>query len=128
MLSVRIDGHTYRISNETLDQLFADWREAMRRNIGLLENSIRTQHAAGKLVIQGQRLRLASAIEQAEHRLLSAEDADEILRSGFLHAAAQLAALASEVRALRESLEFDTSAADATLSRDRSEIPGPTKH
>jgi hypothetical protein len=90
-------------------------------NSGLLQNSIRTHHAAGKLVIRGQRLRLASAIEEAEQRLRSAEDADEIVRSGFLYAVAQLAALASEVRTLRESLEFDTPAANATLSRDRAE-------
>jgi hypothetical protein len=118
MLSVRIQGRKYRISNETLEQLFRDWR---RMNIALLENSIRTQHAAGKLVIQGQRVRLASAIEEAEQRLRSAEGPEEILRSGFLYAAAQLAALAGDMRALRESLEVDTSAANATLSRDRAE-------
>jgi hypothetical protein len=118
MLSVRIHGHKYRISNETLDQVFRDWR---RMNIGLLENSIRAQHAAGKLVVQGHRLRLASAIEEAEQRLRSAEDAQEILRAGFLYAAAQLAALTREVRGLRESREFDTSAANAALSRDQAE-------
>jgi hypothetical protein len=118
MLSVRIRDQQYRISNETLDQLFRNWR---RMNITILENRVRTQHGVGKLVIQGQRLRLASAIEEAEQRLRSAEEPDEILRSGFLYSAALLAELASDVRALRESLEVDTSAVNAKLSRDRAE-------
>lgn len=121
MLSVRIQGQNYRISNETLDQLFDDWRRMSRMNIALLENSIRTQLGAGRLVIQGQRLRLPSAIQEAEQQLRLAEGPDEILRRGFLYAAAQLAALASEVRALRESFEFDTPAASSSLSRGHAE-------
>jgi hypothetical protein len=118
MLSVRIQAQDYRVSNETLDRLFG--RQAWRRFV-FLEDRVRDQHAAGRLIIQGRRLRLASRMEEAEHLLRYAEDPDEMLRSGFLYLASHVAALASELRALRESLEFDTSAATASLSRDRTE-------
>jgi len=91
MLSVRIQGQTYRISNETLDRLVgADgWR---RMGSGLLQNRIRDEYLAGRLIeTQGQRLRLATPTEEVERRLRSEDDPGEILRWGLLHIASQVA-------------------------------------
>jgi hypothetical protein len=119
MLSVRIRGQNYRISNETLDRVFGEsWR---RSNVEQLQKRIQNRHDEGKLVVQGQRLRLATPAEEAEQRLRSAEGQDEILRWGLLSLASQIAEAATEVRAGREALAFDESAATAKLSRDTSD-------
>jgi hypothetical protein len=116
MHSVRIRGQNYRISNETLDRVFGDnWRRFDR---GLLRKHIEDQHDAGKLVVQGQRLQVATKIEEAEQQLRSAETEEEILRWGLLYVASQISEAATELRALRETLLFDESAATAKLSRD----------
>ena len=58
MLSVRIRGQNYRISNETLDRVFGEtWRDS---NVGLLQKRIQQHHDARKLVVQGQRLQVAT--------------------------------------------------------------------
>jgi hypothetical protein len=109
MHSVRIRGQNYRISNETLDRVFGDtWR---RSDPGLLRKHIEDQHDAGKLVVQGQRLQVATEIQEAETE-------EEILRWGLLYVASQISEAATELRALRETLLFDESAATAKLSRD----------
>jgi hypothetical protein len=119
MLSVRIRGQNHRISNETLDRVFGEsWR---RTNVGQLQKRIQDRHDEGKLVVQGQRLRLATPVEEAERRLRSAERPDEILRWGLLYLASQIAEAATDVRAAREALAFDESAATAKLSRDTSD-------
>jgi hypothetical protein len=116
MHSVRIRGQNYRISNETLDRVFGgNWRRSDR---GLLRKHIEDQHDAGKLVVQGQRLQVATKIEEAEQQLRSAETEEEILRWGLLYLASQISEAATELRALRETLLFDESAATAKLSRD----------
>jgi hypothetical protein len=119
MLSVRIRGQNYRISNETLDHVFGDWR---RSSVPHLQRRIQDRHDEGKLVVQGQRLRLATRTEEAEQRLRRSEGQEEILRWGLLYLAAQIAEAATEVRAMREALAFDESAATAKLSRDTSEL------
>jgi hypothetical protein len=114
MLSVRIRGQNYTINSATLDLVFGEsWRRF--RN---LERSIQNRHDEGKLVVEGQRLRLATKAEEAEQRLRSAEHRDEILRWGVLYLGSQIAAAASEVRAVRDALALDESAAKAKLSRD----------
>ena len=116
MFSVHIRGHKYRISNETLDRVFGEtWRQYYP---GVLQKRIQDQHDAGKLVIQGQRLQVATTIEEAEQQLRSAEGQEEILRWGLLYVGSQLMGSANETRALREALAFDESAATAELSRD----------
>jgi hypothetical protein len=116
MLSVRIRGDNYRISNETLDRVFGEtWRHS---SLGLLQARIKEQHDAGKLVIQGRRLQVATRSEEAEQQLRSAEGQEEILRWGLLYVASQIVETANEVRALREALAFEESAATAKLSRD----------
>jgi hypothetical protein len=116
MLTVRVQGQNYRISNETLDRLFgANWRSV---NSGSLKNSIRQHYEAGRLIVRGQRLQVASASEEAQHLLRSAETTEEILRWGLLYAVSQLATIADELRALREARQFDASAATEKLSRD----------
>ena len=118
MLSVRIQGKKYRISNETLDRLVGpeSWG---RMDSGLLQNRIRDEYLAGRLIeTQGQRLRLASPSEEAASRLRSEEDPGEILRWGLLHIAAQVTEVADQLRALGDAAEFDSDAATARLSRD----------
>jgi hypothetical protein len=118
MLSVRIRGHTYRISNETLDRVFGDnWRQSNR---GLLQKRIQDHHDAGKLVTRGQRLEIATPLDEAEQRLRSAESNGEILRWGLLYVGSQLRESVNEIRALREALTFDESASTAKLFRDPS--------
>ena len=116
MLSVRIRGQNYRISNETLDRVFGgSWRDS---NLGLLQKRIQQHHEAGKLVVQGQRLQVATTSQEAEQQLRLAESQEEILRWGLLYLASQLTEAATELRALREALAFDESAATTKLSRD----------
>lgn len=116
MLTVRSQGQNYRISNQTLERLFgANWRTV---NFGVLSRIIRKHHEAGKLIVRGQWLRLSSASEEAQHALRSAETGEEILRSGLLYVAYQLAAIAYELRALPEALQFDMLASNRELSRD----------
>ena len=117
MLSIRVQSRDYRVTNETLDRLFGGsaWR---RMNISVLQNSIRAFHSAGKLVIDGQRLRLASVSEEVEQQLRTAEEPSEILRAGFLYLGAQLAELKREFESLRESSEFNGVATTESLSRD----------
>jgi hypothetical protein len=131
MLPVRIRGHTYRISNETLDRVFGEiWRQS---SPGLLQKRIQQGLEEGKLVIQGQRLQIATTIEEAEQRLRAAENQEEILRWGLLYVGSQLVESTNELRALREALTFDQSAATAKLWRepspereaDRKEVPPP---
>ena len=118
MISVRIRGHTYRISNETLDHVFGEnWRQSTH---GLLQKRIQDHHDAGKLVIRGQRLQIASPLDEAEQRLRSAESQEEILRWGLLYLGSQIRESVNEVRALREALTFDESASTAKLFRDPS--------
>jgi hypothetical protein len=119
MLSVRIQGQTYRISNDTLDRLVGaeNWG---RMDSGLLQNRIRDEHRDGRLIeTSGRRLRLTTPTEQAERRLRSEEDPGEILRWGLLYVASHLAEVAHELRALHS--EFDNDAATASLSRDTSQ-------
>ncbi len=120
MLSVRVGDQNYRVTNETLDRLFGidRWR---RFDSAVLANEIRQHHRAGALIIERRRLRLPSPSEEAERRLRSEDDPDEILRWGVLYLAAQLHEVATELRALRQGLQFDESAATARLSRDPAE-------
>jgi hypothetical protein len=122
MLEIRITHRMYRITNATLDQLLGAefWRGMSTPR---LVDVLKAQHAAGKLVIDGQRLRCASPGEEAAQRLRTSESLEEILRNGLLHIAAQIGELASDVRSLREHVELDTEAADAPLARGRSEAP-----
>jgi hypothetical protein len=116
MLSVRIRGQHYRISNETLDHVFGEtWRQS---DLGPLQKRIQQQHDAGKLVVQGQRLQIATTIQEAEQQLRSAESQEEILRWGLLYLASQITEATVELRTLREALGFDELAATARLSRD----------
>jgi hypothetical protein len=124
MLSVRIQGQKYRIGNETLDRLIGaeNWR---RMDSGLLQNRIRDEYLAGRLIeTQGQRLRLATTIEEAERRIRSEDDPGEILRWGLLHIASQVAEVADQLRALHDAVQFDTDAATVSLSRDTSHLTG----
>jgi hypothetical protein len=99
MLSVRIQGHDYRVANKTLDRLFGvdSWRGL---DYGFLQKRIRADHLGGKLIIDRQRLRIASPLEEAESRLRVEDSRDEILRWGFLRIAAGLSQIADEIRAL----------------------------
>jgi len=116
MLSVRIRGQTYRVSNETLDSVFGEaWRQV---NVGLLHKRIQQHHDAGKLVARGHRLEVATTMQEAEQQLRSAQSQEEILRWGLYFLASQVAEAATELRALREAVAFDELAATAKLSRD----------
>jgi hypothetical protein len=118
MLSVRIRGQNYRISNEALDRVFGEsWR---RVDVAQVQRQVRARHDEGKLVVQGRRLRLATQAEEAEQRLRLAESAEEFLRWGLAYVAAQIAEAAAEIRSLRKVVRFDESAATSKLSRDRS--------
>jgi hypothetical protein len=124
MLSVRIQGQTYRIGNETLDRLVGAeiWR---RLDSGLLQKRIQDEYLAGRLIeTQGHRLRLATTTEEAERRIRSEDDPGEILRWGLLHIASQVAEVADQLRALRDAVQFDTDAATVSLSRDTSHLTG----
>lgn len=122
MLEVRIKHRTYRITNATLDQLVgAEFWRAMS-NLQL-EEMVKAQHAGGRLVTDGQRLRRASPSEETAHRLRTSESPDEILRNGLLHIAAQINELASDIRWLREQFELDAEAANEPLARARREAP-----
>ena len=124
MLSVRIQGQTYRISNKTLDRLVGanDW---VHVDSGLLQNRIRHEYLAGRLIeTQGRRLRLATATEEAERRLGSEDDPSEILRWGLLYVGSRLADVANQLRGLHDALQFDTDATTASLSRDTSQVTG----
>jgi outer membrane murein-binding lipoprotein Lpp len=121
MLEVRISHRMYRITNATLDQLFGAgvWRTLPTQR---LIESVKAHHDAGRLVIDGQRLRSASVSEEAAHRLRTSKELDEIIRSGLLSIAAQIAELASDVRSLREQFELDGEAANAPLARAEQEM------
>ena len=124
MLSVRIQGQTYRISNETLDRLVGaeGWR---RMASGLLQNRIRDELLAGRLIeAPGHRLRLATTTEEAERRIRSEDDPGEILRWGLLHIASQVADVADQLRALHDAAQFDRDATTVSLSRDTSHLAG----
>jgi hypothetical protein len=124
MLSVRIQGQTYRISNKTLDRLVGanDW---VNVDSGLLQNRIRHEFLAGRLIeTQGRRLRLATGTEEAEGRLRSEDDPGEIVRWGLLYIGSQLADVADQLRALHDAVQFDTDATIASLSRDTSHLTG----
>ena len=119
MLSVRIQGQTYRISKDTLDRLVGadNWG---RMDSGLLQNRIRDEYRLGRLIeTSGRRLRLATSTEHAERRLRSEEDPGEVLRWGLLYVASQVAEVADQLRALHS--QFDNEAATASLSRDTSQ-------
>jgi hypothetical protein len=119
MLSVRIRGQDYRISNETLDRVLAqDWR---RSSAVALQRRIQERLDEGKLVAQGRRLRGSTQVEEAEQRLRSAGGQEEILRWGLFYVAAQIAEAAAEIRSLGELAGFDESAATRKLSRDTSD-------
>jgi hypothetical protein len=85
-----------------------------------LKKRIHERHDEGKLVVQGQRLRVATRAEEAEQRLRSAVAQDEILRWGLIYVGTQIAEAVTELRAVGEALEFDEAAATAKLSRDTS--------
>ena len=124
MLSVRIQGQTYRIGNETLDRLVGAeiWR---RLDSGLLQKRIQDEYLAGRLIeTQGHRLRLATTTEEAERRIRSEDDPGEILRWGLLHIASQVAEVADQLRALHDAVQFDTDAATVSLARDTSHLSG----
>jgi hypothetical protein len=119
MLSVRIRGQNYRISNETLDRVLAqDWR---RSSAVALQRGIQERLDEGKLVAQGRRLRGSTQVEEAEQRLRSAGGQEEILRWGLFYVAAQIAEAAAEIRSLSELAGFDESVATRKLSRDTSD-------
>ena len=124
MLSVRIQGQTYRIGNETLDRLVGAeiWR---RLDSGLLQKRIQDEYLAGRLIeTQGHRLRLATTTEEAERRIRSEDDPGEILRWGLLHIASQVAEVAGQLRALHDAVQFDTDGATVSLARDTSHLSG----
>ena len=124
MLSVRIQGQTYRIGNETLDRLVGAeiWR---RLDSGFLQKRIQDEYLAGRLIeTQGHRLRLATTTEEAERRIRSEDDPGEILRWGLLQIASQVAEVADQLRALHDAVQFDTDAAAVSLSRDTSDRTG----
>src|SRR5580765_838288 len=124
MLSVRIQGQTYRISNETLDRLIGseNWR---RVDSHVLRIRIQDEYLAGRLIeTQGQRLRLATTTEEAERRIRSEDDPAEILRWGLLHIAAQVAEVADQLRTLHDAVQVESDAASASLSRDTSRLAG----
>jgi hypothetical protein len=124
MLSVRIQGQTYRIGNETLDRLVGaeSWR---RYESGLLQKRIQDEYLAGRLIeVPGHRLRLATTSEETERRLRSEDDPSEILRWGLLHIASQVAEVADQLRALHDAVQFDSDAATVSLSRDTSDLAG----
>jgi hypothetical protein len=116
MLEVRIKHRPYRVSNATLDRVLGpgSWRTMSPVALG---EAIKGHHAAGRLVIDGQRLRRASPSEEASHRLQNNEGLDEILRNGLLCIAMEISELASDVRRLREQVELGTEAANAPLTR-----------
>jgi hypothetical protein len=119
MLSVRIRGQDYRISNETLDRVLAqDWR---RSSVVALQRRIQERLDEGKLVAQGRRLRGSTQVEEAEQRLRSAGGQEEILRWGLFYLAAQIAEAAAQIRSLGELAGFDESVATRKLSRDTSD-------
>lgn len=118
MLSVRIGNQNYRVSNETLDRVLGgSWRNASAAE---LRKRVQDRFDEGRLVVHGQRLRQSTTAEEAETRLRHAESQEEILRWGLLSLASHLAEAAAEIRALREAVAFDESAATAKLSRDTS--------
>ena len=122
MLSVRIQGQNYRISNETLDRLMGseNWRDV---EPNFLRIRIQDEYLAGRLIeTLGYRLRLPTTTEEAERRIRSEEDPAEILRFGLLHIAAQVAEVADQLRALHD--QFDRDAATVSLSRDTSHLAG----
>jgi hypothetical protein len=119
MLSVRIRGQAYRVSNETLDRVLPqDWR---RSSAVALQRRIQERLDEGKLVAQGRRLRGSTQVEEAEQRLRSAGGREEILRWGLFYVAAQIAEAAAEIRSLGELAGFDESVATRKLSRDTSD-------
>ena len=123
MISVRVQGQEYRVSNETLDHLFGvnAWRQI---DPSLLKTRIRDQHRAGNLIVDGRRLRPVSTIEQSKQRIRHEDNRDEILRWGVLYLAEELAELKEELRMLREALLFDTSALTEKLARDPARAAG----
>jgi hypothetical protein len=119
MLSVRIRGQNYRISNDTLDRVLEqDWRGS---SVVQLQRRVKDRLDEGKLVAQGRRLRRSTQVEEAEQRLRSAGGREEILRWGLFYVAAQIAEAAMEIRSLGELAGFDESAATRKLSRDTSD-------
>jgi hypothetical protein len=121
MLEVRIKHGLYRVSNATLDRVLGagSWREMSRLG---LQDVIKRHHAAGRLVIDGPRLRCASPSEEAAQRLQTSAGLDEIVRNGLLLIAAQITELLGDVRQLREQVELDAKAADAPLARAGREV------
>jgi hypothetical protein len=121
MLEVRISHSMYRVTNATLDQLFGAglWRKMATPR---LTENVKAHHDAGRLVVDGQRLRVASASEQATHRLRTSDGLEEILRNGLLAIAAEIAELATDVRSLREQFELDGGAANAPVTRAGQEV------
>jgi hypothetical protein len=127
VIKVRIQGQEFSVTNETLDRLFPhrSWRQLEPWS---LERALGDRRAAGVLVTEGRRLRLATPIEEAEHRLRHGESVDETLRGALLYLAArleplreiaaQVQALAGEVRALREAVELEAGTT-AALARER---------
>jgi hypothetical protein len=116
MLEVRINHDKYRVTNATLDQVFGEgiWR---RMGTTMLDKAVEAQHAKGRLVVDGRRLRRASPTEEAAEHLRTSESLEEIIRHGFICIAARLTELASDVRQLREQFEFDAEASNAPLAR-----------
>jgi hypothetical protein len=121
MLEVRIKHRPYHVSNATLDRVMGagSWRT---KSPTWLEHMIKEHHAAGRLVIDGRRLRCASPFEEAAQRLQTSVGVDEILRNGLLLIAAQINELVADVRRLREQFELDTEAANAPLTRAGKEV------
>jgi hypothetical protein len=121
MLEVRIKHRLYSVSNATLDRIMGagSWRKMSPLG---LQNTIKGHHAAGRLVIDGRRLRCASPSEEAAQRLQTSAGVDEILRSGLLLIAARITELVDDVRRLREQLELDAEAANAPLARAGREV------
>ena len=121
MLEVRIKHRPYRVSNATTDRVMGveSWRKLSPLG---LEDTIKGHYAAGRLVIDGRRVRCASPSEEAAQRLQTSVGVDEILRSGLLLIAAQITELGDDVRRLREQLELDAEAADAPLARAGREV------
>jgi hypothetical protein len=115
MLSVRIRGHNYRISNETLDRVLGEgWRQS---NEGFLRKRLEDLLDSGALIARGHRLHRATRLEHAEQQLRMAERQEEIFRWGLLYVGLQIEDAATGVWAVGE-LAFDESVATTKLSRD----------
>jgi hypothetical protein len=134
MIKVSLKGVEYSVANETLDWLFLD-RSWEHMAAWPLTRALQRHVDAGRVVIDGRRLRAASPLAEAEHRLQVAEDPTETMREGFLylgaalreaHAglAARLETLGEELRELREVVTLQSAASEPLTRDDASNADG----